>query len=209
MIANERIGALTYYMAAEDMDSQVFVKSINQDDTWCLGTGYHEACPVEEIDFTHIDLEPTEAEKYQVEFLRGHGVIHGWIERVPDPRSEEYVDKLFVVGAWLSTREARPEMPIYKVKAVDIQCIRAPCPTHEAELVNRDDFILVHAVNLDSAGADHEAVREGYALLEGAGLLVAGHFDEIPEQGEVVMVNDILLPGARTLDAELFYTPFP
>lgn len=221
--AEARISSLTYYVAAGSLGPEeiTYVSALNQDSTWCLGNIYNEACPIETIDFTHSGLNNDDAAKYTERFMNGYGIVEGWMERVSDGRGN-YVSKLFVVTPWQSAINEQPKTSVYEVTPVDIHCVRAPCPTLNAQLVNQDDSTLLHGVDLEASGANDNEVVLGNQLLEKTGILISGEFAVIGEDtgtigteldramdgtDTMVMYKSDLLPGSKILVSQTFYTP--
>jgi hypothetical protein len=212
-----RISSLTYYTVAGVLgpDGVIYVRALNLASTWCLGNRHSEACPVDELDFVHTGLDRSTAGKYTERFLDGYGIVEGWMEDVSDGRGN-YVSKLFIVTPWDSALDEEPKAPVYEVAPVDIHCIRAPCPTLGAELLNHDDSDLLHGVDLEGSGANDRDVVLGYQLLEKRGILIAGEPVEIgsPTELDSVMddgARDTLesdpLPGSTILFSQTFYLP--
>jgi hypothetical protein len=219
LISEARISSLTYYMVADVLgpDGVIYVRALNQAETWCLGNTYSEACPVEELEFVHSGLDRNTAGKYTERFLRGYGIVEGWMENVSDHRGN-YVSKLFIVNPWDSAIDEEPMAPLYEVTPVDIYCIRAPCPTLNAQLLNHDDSSLLHGVDLEASGANDQDVVMGYQLLHKQGILIAGEFAEVDFPAALYTVMDDstpveaalksdLLPGSRIVVSQTFYTP--
>jgi hypothetical protein len=204
LISEARISSLTYYTLADVLgpDEVIYLRALNQTATWCLGNTYSEACPVEELDFVHSGLDRNTAGKYTERFLRGYGIVEGWMENVSDGRGN-YVSKLFIVNPWDSVLDEEAKAPVHEVTPADIYCIRAPCPTLNAQLLNNDDSSLLHGVDLESSGANDQDVALGYQLLQKQGILIAGEFVEL----ELPTEQRDLLPGSRILTSQTFYTP--
>jgi hypothetical protein len=204
LISEARISSLTYYTVAGVLgpDGVIYVRALNQRATWCLGNTYSEACPVEELEFVHSGLDRNTAGKYTERFLKGYGIVEGWMENVSDGRGN-YVSKLFIVNPWDSVLDEEPKAPVYEVTPADIYCIRAPCPTLNAEFLNQDDSSLLHGVDLEGSGANDQDVVMGYQLLHKEGILIAG---ELAEIGFPTEQRD-LLPDSTILMSQTFYLP--
>ncbi len=196
------LSPLTHYIAAEAAPGDGFVvKEVNEKFSQCAsydkGSLY---CFVDELDFRYADIDPDLIPEFEYQFRQGRALVQGWMTRVQGDRT--VVDVLYVLDAWYSVNNIRAEdTTIYNVSAVDLQCVRAPCPTHIADVVNGETSVYLDHVLLDNA--DPRDVNLGKALMRGEGLLVAGDIFDVTTNG----TKRIPTIGTKTLVSKTFYLP--
>lgn len=205
-LANVQVSDLMHFISTNPQNpDQIKIAAVNQKGTMCADGETRASCDVDVIDFSYAGMNEDTAEGYEPSFIAGKGVIFGWMQVGYDPQGE-LVTKLYAVEGWLDPTPGpgHLEFEMYDVSPVQIWCIRAPCPTLQAGVVNTTYDRLLHEVDLFTAGAEQDAVEEGYQQLASGHLLVSGVMQEYPETGEP-MVHPEPLPGTRTLTADTFY----
>jgi hypothetical protein len=108
---------------------------------------------------------------------------------------------LSATRVWLPALAGRTEAAVYRVLDTGIRCIRAPCFSYRAMLVNRGKpAVRLSEVDLAAAGAPATAVARARALLGRGGVLVAGEIKRVvipnaPDAGRTLVVDQLWLPA--------------
>lgn len=211
---NADIGTWGFYQVsyAEDVqcfrppcEQPIFIKQVNRDVTTCLDGTENNECLVRDIEFVATEIGQPQQEKFREIFTRGYGIAEGWLELVPQ-RGVGPVETLFIAGPWLGAVPEPPMAPMFQVTPADIMCVRAPCPTHYAQVVNKPTVELVDQIDLGASEVDDSVAAQGYSELKKGALLISGEIWRVgdPEQRS----SREPLPGSKVLSAENFFIRF-
>jgi len=164
-----RVGGPSYYMATLSSDQVTMdAFAVNQPFTMCVDDTMSATCPVDFLDFVYSGLDERTTAEFAEEFATGYGVAHGWTERI-QLSDGSYRTVLYVLDAWSNVgHTGLDSLALYDVSPLDIACVRAPCPTHGADLANHDKFVYLHGLYFD--GDVQNAIED----VPGERLLMAG-----------------------------------
>ncbi len=107
---------------------------------------------------------------------------------------------LAAVRVWLPAGGGDTRGQVYRLADTGIRCVRAPCFSLRATLVNRGVATKLSALDFAGSGASQPAVARARALLVQGGVLVAGAFHATavpgsPTAGRTLDVRQIWLPA--------------
>lgn len=155
-----------------------FVKRVNEATTTCADGSKQKECYVESISFKGMGLSAREEQEFRATVEAGHGLV----------KARTYKKKwngitlgtLKASEGWASATKSVDgsfDGSFYRAADNGIRCIKAPCPSTTAALLNSKDSWNVIAVHLDNTQnpADQESLdRAQNALATPEGVLVAG-----------------------------------
>src|SRR5262245_10414959 len=123
----------------------------------------------------------------------GTPLLRGRLERRPAPApGVDELDTLVVTEIWLRYGRAQPSGTVFRVEDNGVRCVRAPCFSFHASVLNTAQHRNVSSLGLAASGAGSAAVRRANAALDDTGVMV---------EGSVVPATD----GGRTLRASAFW----
>jgi hypothetical protein len=150
-----------------------FVKAVNQALTRCADGSTAKECHAVELDATALGWTPEQLASFEVSLAKGFALVKGAI--TPQPRGLYTGEVLRLSQAWQGQALHKPLGAFYGVHSTGIVCIKAPCPSQEAQLLNSTTAATNPDLNLSKAGASQAAVDEALAALgKPEGILVAG-----------------------------------
>jgi len=152
---------------------KVFVKEVNKPRTRCADGTWRRECYVGAIDFSMTGGMQPKNEDFKKEFVLGHGLVRGILERRSTASSTE--DSVLVVHeTWRAQALASPTGAVYRARDVGGPCLTDPCEHIEAERLNTLSKALIAEVDLLASAADPERINAGYQALKQGSILVAG-----------------------------------
>lgn len=175
-----------------------FVKAVNQALTRCADGSMAKECHAVELDTTALGWTPEQQASFESSFAKGFALVKGAI--TPQPRGLYTGEVLRLSQAWQGQAQHKPLGSFYGVRSTGIVCIKAPCPSQEAQLLNSSAPATNPEVNLSKAGASQAAVDAAFATLgKPGGILVAG---------AIVPIRYGTLTGGSTLGKQLLASEF-
>jgi hypothetical protein len=175
-----------------------FVKAVNQALTRCADGSMAKECHAVELDTTALGWTPEQQASFEASFGKGFALVKGAI--TPQPRGLYTGEVLRLSQAWQGQAQHKPLGSFYGVHSTGIVCIKAPCPTQEAQLLNSTAPATNPDVNLSKAGASQSAVDAAFAAL--------GKPDGILVAGAIVPIRYSTLTGSSTLGKQLLASEF-
>lgn len=110
---------------------------------------------------------------------------------------------LRVTQAWRPAGHAEEQGSLFEVRDAGIRCVKAPCPSIRATLVEDGTVLLVSEVDLSRAQASPAEVDQAADALSGAGLLVVGAPGPGPTPDiDVLLASRLYLPIAPPATCE-------
>ncbi len=175
-----------------------FVKAVNQALTRCADGSMAKTCHAVELDATALGWTPEQLASFEGAFAKGFALVKGAI--TPQPRGLYTGEVLRLSQAWQGQAQHKPLGSFYGVHSTGIVCIKAPCPSQEAQLLNSTAAPTNPDVNLSKAGASQAAVDAALAALgKPEGILVAG---------ALVPIRYGTLTGGTTVGKQLLASEF-
>ncbi|MBL8603462.1 MAG: hypothetical protein JNK72_16175 [Myxococcales bacterium] len=149
----------------------VFVSRVNYRTMRCADGVYRGECYAATVDTTALTDEAASVARDQGVVLRG---------RIEAQTYEGFgnLGRVVVTEAWRPGAPDRTSaLQIERVRDTGLRCVRAPCPSFEAVVLNRTQRDTLTGVNLVSIGADRATLALAQESLgaAGPGVLVAGH----------------------------------
>jgi hypothetical protein len=175
-----------------------FVKAVNQALTRCADGSTAKECHAVELDATALGWTPEQLASFEVSLAKGFALVKGAI--TPQPRGLYTGEVLRLSQAWQGQALHKPLGAFYGVHSTGIVCIKAPCPTQEAQLLNSTAPATNPDVNLSKTGASQNAVDAALASLDKPdGILVAG---------VILPIRYGTLTGSATVGKQLLASEF-
>lgn len=170
-----------------------FASRANQPSTRCLDGRSRTACYVADVDLGPL---PRAARLRARQALSsGRVLLAGrFVQRagagIPG------LARLTASAAWLAAAPGSTAGPVWRVVDTGVRCIRAPCFSFRATLLNGTRALTLSDVHLDPAGAPSSAVARARALLARGGVLVGGAVAaHHPDEGRTLTASQLWLPA--------------
>lgn len=179
-----------------------FVKAVNAPLTRCADGSLAKECHAVELDTRKLGWTPEQQTAFEASLAKGQALVTGAL--TPQPRGQYTGEVLEVSQAWQAQARHKPQGSFYGVRSTGIVCIKAPCPSIEAVLLNTSKPPVYPEVNLSASGASKAAIEAGMkAMGSREGLIAAGYL--IPTlspslDGSAAVKSQLLL-------ASQFYLP--
>ncbi len=180
-----------------------FVKAVNTVLTRCADGTLAKECHAVELDTRKLGWTPEQQAAFEATLAKGLALVTGVI--TPQPRGLYTGEVLQVSQAWQAQAKHKPQGTFYGVHNTGIVCIKAPCPTIEAVVLNTSKPSSYPDVNLSASGASKAAIEAGMkALGTHDGLIVAGYLiptltpstDSLTStKGQLLLASQFYLPA--------------
>lgn len=169
---------------------------VNRTSTTCLDGSERAACYTASIDLAR--LAPDVRARVRPALGSARVLVVGTFARYAIDEFPQLA-KLDVDSAWLAAGR-RPEAgTVYRVVDTGVRCVRAPCFSLRATVVNGTRSLTFSGIELAGTGASPAAINRARAALTSSGILVAG---------AVRPTAKIVSPGVRrTLVATQVWLP--
>jgi Domain of unknown function (DUF6748) len=171
-----------------------WVRRVNRDTIVCGNGMVSPECYAATVDST--ELDPTDEQRAMIEHALARGtallrarLVHGALAGAPPSVK---LDVLSVTEIWLRYGRAQTSGTVFRIEDNGVRCVRAPCFSLHASVLNTTQHRDVSSLGLAAAGASAAAVRRARAALEATGVIV---------EGRVVATGD----GGRPLRASAFW----
>jgi hypothetical protein len=171
-----------------------WVRRVNRATTVCGNGTVSPECYAAMLDSTGLDLTDEQRATVEQALQRGTALLRGRLVRgtLAGPPPSVKLDVLSVTEIWLRYGRAQTSGMVFRIADNGVRCVRAPCFSLHASVLNTTQHRDVSSLGLAAAGASAAAVRRARAAVEGAGVIV---------EGRVVATGD----GGRTLHASAFW----
>lgn len=150
-----------------------WARRVNRADTVC-GSGLASTeCYAATLDFSALELTDERRAALEQSLAGGTGLVRGRLVRAASggpPR----LDTLVVTEIWLRHGLARARGVIHRVEDNGIRCVRAPCFSWHASVLNTTRHQNVSTVDLVASGAPPAVIARARAALSRAGVLAEG-----------------------------------
>jgi hypothetical protein len=168
---------------------------VNRDTIVCGNGLVVPECYAAMLDFSALELADERRARIEQVLANGTALLRGRLARgtVVGPSPSRQLDTLVVTEIWLRSGQARSRGLAYRVEDNGVRCIRAPCFSLHASVLNTAAHRNVSSLDLEASGASQAAVRRARAALDGTGVMV---------EGRVVAGGPA---GDRTLRASAFW----
>ncbi len=91
---------------------------------------------------------------------------------------------LVINAAWIAATDQAPKGVFINARDNGVRCITYPCPSYDAEILNRKLMKVLAGVDLEAVGASQEQLELAFrALVSSDGLPMAGRFTEVTGPG--------------------------
>jgi hypothetical protein len=151
-----------------------FVKAVNAVLTRCADGTLAKECHAVELDTRKLGWTPEQQTAFEASLVKGTALVTGAI--TPQPRGLYTGEILEVSHAWQAQSKHKPQGTYYGVRNTGIVCIKAPCPSIEAVVLNTTKLPAYPEVNLSASGAGKAAIEAGMkAMGTREGIIVAGY----------------------------------
>jgi hypothetical protein len=179
-----------------------FVKAVNAALTRCADGSMAKECHAVELDTRKLGWTPEQQSAFEEALVKGQALVTGAL--TPQPRGLSTGEVLEVGQAWQAQARHKPQGTFYGVRSTGIVCIKAPCPSIEAVVLNTLKVATYPDVNLAASGAPKAAIEAGMkAIGTREGIIVAGF--QIPTLSPA-LDGQASVKG-RLLLASQFYLP--
>ena len=174
-----------------------FVSRVNRATTPCDDAVSRAWCYVSTLDLSQVPAPARgrlqAAERSGGLLLRGRPV-HS--EGAPELRSAW---TFVAADGWLSATTATWQGTVYLIRDIGIRCVRAPCFSLRASVVNGVTIRSVSGLDLNGVAAPPALVRKAQTAVNASGLLVAGtiRLDKagVPTSGRTLVGTQFFLPA--------------
>jgi hypothetical protein len=172
-----------------------WVRRVNRGTIVCGSGLVSPECYAATLDSTALDLTDEQRATVDLALERGTALLRGRLVRgtVTGPPPSGRLDVLVVTEVWLRSGQARTAGEVYRIEDNGIRCVRAPCFSLHASVLNTTQHRNVSSLDLTSSGAGATAIRRARAALASGGVMVEGR------------VVPGLPAGDRTLRATAFW----
>jgi hypothetical protein len=174
-----------------------FASRVNTATTRCIDGGTRLACYVASVDLTGLTAA---AARTRPALSIGKLLVRGSFASYPGP-SELRLATLAARQAWLPAGNAEDSgATLYRVVDTGIRCVRAPCFSVRATIVNTSRSTMLSGVDLAAPGVSPAALRRARALLGRDGVLVSGRVRTVTDPdprdtGRVLDASQVWLPA--------------
>ncbi|MEY4764743.1 MAG: hypothetical protein RI907_1416 [Pseudomonadota bacterium] len=191
-----------------------FVKAVNAPTTRCADGSKAKECHAVELDtLTNLGWTPEQQSAFEAQFAQGFALVKGAL--TPQPRGFYTGDVLRVTQAWQAQAKHKPYGVFYGVHNSGIVCIKAPCPTIQADVLNTSLAPTYPDVLLSASGASKAAVEAGLsAMTTQEGIIAVGvqmpgpvATDPVSATASTAAVAGTTSPRIPRLLASEFYLP--
>jgi hypothetical protein len=166
-----------------------FVSRVNRTSTTCSDGAARPWCYVASVDLPLLTAASRArvraAEQSGGVLLRGRIGVGGSVFRG--------LGRLVVTDAWLTVTSEPWGGSVFLVSDNGVRCIRAPCFSLRASVVNTTRASSASGVDLSMVGASPALVRKAQANLATGGLLVAGTIRRAADGGRTVVAAQFFL----------------
>ena len=137
----------------------------------CLGGRQLPSCYAAEVGLSAFPKHSRASIRSAV--ATGRALIGGSFARY-SPAGFPQLAKLVAVSAWLALGSGGKTGTVYNVVDTGVRCVRAPCFSLRATLVNGTRSFLLSDVDLSASGAPAAALERARSALARGGILAAG-----------------------------------
>src|SRR5262249_12293016 len=169
-----------------------FARGVNLTLTPCFTGPARDACYAATVDLTA--LPPAARTRAQTALSSDRTLVEGAFARYSGSASPPLA-KLVATRMWLSGPPGRVDGTVYRVVDTGIRCIRAPCFSLRATVVNGTRSLTLSNLDLAGAGATPATIARAHGLLAHGGVLVTGPVRTLA--GAQVARNGRTLAAAR------------
>jgi hypothetical protein len=180
-----------------------FVKAVNAALTRCADGSMAKECHAVELDTRKLGWTPEQQTAFEASLAKGMALVTGAI--TPQPRGLYTGEVLQVSHAWQAQGRHKPQGTFYGVHSTGIVCIKAPCPSIEAVVLNTSKLPAYPDVNLTASGASKGAIEAGMkAIGTREGLIAAGYViptlspsldGQTSVKGQLLLASQFYLPA--------------
>jgi hypothetical protein len=152
-----------------------WVRRVNRDDTVCGDGGTAFQCYAASIDFSELKLTEERRLALEQALSTGTTLVRGRLVRRPasQPPLKE-LDTFVATEIWLRSGQERTQGLVYRVEDNGLRCVRAPCFSLHASVLNTTQHRNVSTLALAPSEASQTAIRRARAALDDVGVMVAG-----------------------------------
>jgi hypothetical protein len=170
---------------------------VNATITTCIGGDARAACYVARVDLKSF-ASGTQA-RIRAALAESSVLLGGSIMRYPSDAFPK-LGSLVARSAWQRVGGGDGRGTVYRVVDTGIRCIRAPCFSFRATVVNDTRTSRLSEVDLEAAGISASAAQRARTLLRNGGILVAGFVRTVsnpgwPESGSRLTATQVWLPA--------------
>lgn len=193
-------GTATYFRVRPDermcpspMCGGWWARRVNRDTIVCGNGAAASQCYAASLDLDALQLTDDRRASLEQALASKTALLRGRLERrpTPAPRFDEF-DTLVVTEIWLRYGQAKRGGTVFRIEDNGIRCVRAPCFSLHASVLNTTHHRNVSSLGLAASGAAPAAVQRARAALDRTGVMV---------EGRIVPTGD----GGRTLRASAFW----
>ena len=175
-----------------------FAARVNMAATPCHDGTTRPACYVAAVDLDA--LAPVAAARARAALAGGRPLVSGSFASFSGPTGLKLAT-LAAQQAWIPAGETGDGgETIYRVVDTGIRCVRAPCFSLRATVVNTNRTTRLSGVDLAAPGVSSAALRRAHALLAQGGVLAGGTARTVkepgwPDTGRVLDARELWLPA--------------
>ncbi len=173
-----------------------FASRVNWKQTPCLSGPALEACYAASVDLTA--LTPAARVRAQPALSSGRALVEGTFAGYSSAAYPQLA-KLVAAQVWLTVAPGRESRTVYRVVDTGIRCIRAPCFSLRAAVVNGSRSLTLSNLDLTGTGVPPATIARAHGLLAHGGVLVTGTVRTLAAVG--------LRGNGRTLAATRLWLP--
>jgi hypothetical protein len=171
-----------------------WARRVNRDTIVCGNGMVSPECYAADLDVSALKLSEEQRASLDQALAAGTPLLRGRLVRgsVVGPPPSNRLDVISVTEVWLRSGRARTAGVVYRVEDNGVRCVRAPCFSLHASVLNATQHRDLSSLALPASGASAGAIRRALAALDDSGVIV---------EGRVVATGD----GGRTLRASAFW----
>lgn len=164
--------------------------------TPCLTGVARAACYAAAVDLSAFTA--TARVRAQPALASGRALVEGAFAQYASTFPE--LGKLVATRVWLSAGAQQEAGTIYRVIDTGVRCIRAPCFSLRATVVNGTRSVTLSGLDLAGSGATPATISRAHALLARGGVLVSGTIrtlagTRIADPGRTFAASRLWLPA--------------
>jgi hypothetical protein len=151
-----------------------FVKAVNAALTRCADGTMAKECHAVELDTRKLGWTPEQQSAFEDALVKGQALVTGAL--TPQPRGLSTGEVLEVSQGWQGQGRHKPQGTFFGVRSTGIVCVRAPCPSIEAVVLNTLKAPSYPEVNLSASGASKSAIEAAWkAVGTRTGIIAVGY----------------------------------
>lgn len=183
-------------MCPSPMCGGFWASRVNRTTARCLDGVARASCYAASIDLSA--LTPTARAHARPALSTGRALVEGAFARYSNAFPQ--LAKLVATRVWLAAGGSNEVGTVYLVVDTGLRCIRAPCFSLRATVVNGARLLTLSSLDLANTGASAAAIARAQGALARGGVLASGTIRAatkpgVPEVGRMLAATQVWLPA--------------